>query len=836
MARGARREYSQVDYWDRLVQSDPAGALHFIDEQLTGTGLDSDATSLALGAMSRCQFELGRLDASQATARRALAGVARSERDEVRWAVAMTAAVILAEAGHIDEALDALDALGEESDGVHLGRVRLQMAYVLHHAGRLNEAMLALDMCDQLLGRDAEPRDRMRLHQHRGLVLLQQGRLAEADAELSTAESLAGQQGMTAAQAQSVANRGVLAGRARRLSDSLRCFDRAAHLFTEAGDPGRTVAGMEIDRAEVMMHSGLVLDAVEAAHKAVELVGPTGNRMLLGDALLLVARAELTAGMLRDAVRSADVAAAVLDASGRREMVAHARSVAAHAELRRARTSSDAARCLDATRALVGELRADGWHQQADELVLARVRVGSRFGSDDRIGSDLDYLRLGAFTDQRDLALAGWYAEAICRRNDDRPGEALDACRVGLDHLDEIVAEAPTLEQRSATMRLGNDLSQLTIELAVRLGDADTVLAAAEGTRARALHDELADQHRHRPLTDQGADQLRRELAVRLGDRVLVEWVVAGGEVWAVVFDAAGSRLVLVGDANEISKARDRVLVWLDLAASEPDESSVRALRAAALLDEMLVGPLGMPLDCGVVHVPVGLLHGIPWAGLPSFAGRPMTLVPNAQVWLEADRRSTGAVRSVGFVSGPDVGNDTVEQAAVERWHPGAAVAAGAGATAPTVRSMFAGHDLVHVAAHGRFRSDRPLLSTLRLFDGASTLYDTVPDRIGARLVVLSSCEGGAQGTADGSEVLGLSSVLLARGAAAVLAPLTVVRELECADFVAEVHAELATGEPFACAVASVRERWLADDDLSRWAVASSFTCFGSGAVTLAVD
>lgn len=79
-----------------------------------------------------------------------------------------------------------------------------------------------------------------------------------------------------------------------------------------------------------------------------------------------------------------------------------------------------------------------------------------------------------------------------------------------------------------------------------------------------------------------------------------------------------------------------------------------------------------------------------------------------------------------------------------------------------------------------------------------------------------------------------LASVMLARGAAAVLAPLTVVRDLECADFVAEVHGELAAGVPFGQAVSVVRQRWLADDDLSRWAVASSFTCFGSGAVTIA--
>ena len=76
-----------------------------------------------------------------------------------------------------------------------------------------------------------------------------------------------------------------------------------------------------------------------------------------------------------------------------------------------------------------------------------------------------------------------------------------------------------------------------------------------------------------------------------------------------------------------------------------------------------------------------------------------------------------------------------------------------------------------------------------------------------------------------------MSAVLLARGAASVVAPLTAVRDLECAEFVVDVHRELAAGEPVACAVANVRERWLDDDDLSRWAVASSFSCFGSGAV-----
>jgi CHAT domain-containing protein len=316
---------------------------------------------------------------------------------------------------------------------------------------------------------------------------------------------------------------------------------------------------------------------------------------------------------------------------------------------------------------------------------------------------------------------------------------------------------------------------------------------------------------------------------------VLVEWVISGDEVWAVVFYDGRSRLVPVCSLPDVLRARDRVLVWLDRAVEEPNSSSDGAMRAIAALDQLLLTPLGLPPVARLVLVPVGGLHGIPWSGLPSLAGRSVTLSPNAQLWLQADRRAEQPARTVGLVVGPDVTTAGIEWGAVESLYSNVQIGAASTAVAETVRSMFARLDLVHVAAHGTFRSDHPLLSTLRLRDGETTLYDTVPARVHARLVVLSSCEGGAHGAADGSEVLGLAAVMLARGAAAVLAPLTVVRELECADFVADVHASLAAGQPFGDAVAAARQHWLGDDDLSRWAVASSFTCFGSGAVVVAV-
>jgi tetratricopeptide (TPR) repeat protein len=706
----------------------------------------------------------------------------------------------------------------------------MQRSYVLQHAGRLTEALTDLDRAEQLTSDSDDARDLFRIRVNRGLVFLQQGRLVDAEDDFHAADRVAEQLGMTIGRAQCATNLGVLHGRARRLTESMRWFETAERRFAQAGNPRRTVAGMWLDRAEVMLYSGLLGDAGLAARRARDALGTTGNLVQLGDAQLILARVELAARRHSSALQEAQHARQLFLAAGRPQSALLADAVTAEVALAGPTPDGDV---WSWTRTLADELEAVGWRHLADELHLARVRSGRRLG-EASVLSDLEGLRLGAFSPQRNEVLPGWYAEATARSAAGDLQGAIVACTTGLDVVDEIVAETTSLERRSAAMRMADDLSQLAIGLAIELGDADTVLAAAEGTRARGLHEELQEQRPHRPLTDDGARELRRELAVRLGDRTLVEWVVSGDDVWAVVFDASGSRLVRVADRRDVLRARDRVLVWLDVAVTDPDDSSGRALRAATALDDLLLGPLELPPDDGIVLVPVGPLHGIPWAGLPTFAGRPMAVSPNAQLWLHADRRAAGSVRTIGVVVGPELASADVERAAIERCHPDAAVAAGPGATASTVRSMFGGHDLVHLAAHGRFRSDRPLLSTLRLHEGERPLDDVMPDRIGARLVVLSSCEGGAHGTADGSEVLGLSSVLLARGAASVVAPLTVVRDLECADFVAEVHHELADGEPVGCAVANVRGRWLADDDLSRWAVASSFTCFGSAAATVA--
>lgn len=827
--READSEYLDQPEWDRLVQQSPDIARQRAASALEDRELLPSQRALLLHTLGRSLLELGRVGEAGDAMREAVAVVRDGGCDQgTASSVSMTAAIVFAEAGAIDDALVILDALAPTCNGSLLGRVRLQQGLVLHHAGRLTDALAALDQSDRLFAQEGTDQERFRVHMNRGVVLLQQGRLDAGELDFLAAARLARALGMTAAEGQCLANAGALYGRARRLVEALDAFDRADALLDRAGRPARVTTWMEIDRAEVQMHAGLLDDAVAAAHRALGAARQSGNDLLVGDALMMCARTELAAGSVRAASRTAATAREHLIRSGRHDMVPHAEGIIAHARLRAA--TIDDSTAFDAASVVVTDLRANGWHQQADELATERLRTAWRLGTWAAVADDLADLRLHAWGDRRDLALLGWFAEAVARFLDgDGPG-SVDACRRGLGFLDDITAEATDLEARSAAMRLGHDLSRWIIEVAVDEDDADLVLAASEGTRARALHEELDGRQRHRPLTEDGADRLLKELRGRLHDRCLVQWIVAGGRVHAVVCDENGNRLVEVTDLRSLTRERDRLMVWLDRAAAEPDDSSARALRAAALLDELLLGPLALPDRSGLVIVPVDELHGVPWSGLPSVADRAMVLSPSCRLWLDADRRSSLPVRAVGFVAGPNLAADDLERAALRRSYDRIDEATGAGATAATVRTMFGAHDLVHVAAHGRFRADRPLLSTFELADGEVTLHATVPARVGTRLAVLSSCEGGAHRGTGGSEVLGLASVLLARGAASVLAPLTVVRDLECGDFVSAVHDEMATGAPFGAAVAAVRSRWLADDDLSRWAVASSFCCFGSGA------
>jgi CHAT domain-containing protein len=121
--------------------------------------------------------------------------------------------------------------------------------------------------------------------------------------------------------------------------------------------------------------------------------------------------------------------------------------------------------------------------------------------------------------------------------------------------------------------------------------------------------------------------------------------------------------------------------------------------------------------DRSLVVVPTAALHALPWSTLPSLHGRPLAIAPSASAW-HARASTTPPPGGVVLVAGPEVARAGAELDALQRLYPSAQRLEGDDAGAAAVLSALDGARLAHVAAHGNFRGDNPLFSSLRVGDG----------------------------------------------------------------------------------------------------------------------
>jgi CHAT domain-containing protein len=129
------------------------------------------------------------------------------------------------------------------------------------------------------------------------------------------------------------------------------------------------------------------------------------------------------------------------------------------------------------------------------------------------------------------------------------------------------------------------------------------------------------------------------------------------------------------------------------------------------------------------------------------------------------------------------------------------------------------GADLVHVAAHGRFREDQPLFSAVELADGPLFAYDVPRLRTAPRLVVLSACDAGRSVVRPGGDVMGLATALLRAGTSAVVASVLPVPDKQAVGLVTAFHTGLRDGMAPAAALATAQVQ---HGHLG-------FVCFGAG-------
>jgi len=203
-----------------------------------------------------------------------------------------------------------------------------------------------------------------------------------------------------------------------------------------------------------------------------------------------------------------------------------------------------------------------------------------------------------------------------------------------------------------------------------------------------------------------------------------------------------------------------------------------------------------------------------------------VTSTPSARLWLRV-RESTpyDAERRVLLV-GPGLESGGAEVPAVAAEDPTALVLDGAHATIAAGLGAMDGAALAHVAAHGRFREDSPLFSSLDLADGPLMVHDLQRLARPPHRVVLSACESGGLAPVGAQELLGLSAALLSMGTAGIVSSLGEVDDAATVEVMVVLHAALRAGAGLGEALLAARTSAAGDPVLA--ATAASFTALGA--------
>jgi CHAT domain-containing protein len=223
-------------------------------------------------------------------------------------------------------------------------------------------------------------------------------------------------------------------------------------------------------------------------------------------------------------------------------------------------------------------------------------------------------------------------------------------------------------------------------------------------------------------------------------------------------------------------------------------------------LEQALLGPAVRLLGDGpVVVVPPGRLHAIPWALLPALFDRVVTVAPSATSWLRARSTTPPEGRHVTLARGPGLATEGAEVPVVAKLYDDVTVLADEGATARSVLDALDGAWLAHIAAHGSFRADSPLFSSLRMHDGPLTVYDFEQLRRAPYRLILPSCESGVVASAGANELLGLVSSLLPLGTGGIIASIGPLNDRAVVPVMLDLHRHLRAGLALADALCRVR-------------------------------
>ncbi|MEU9592066.1 CHAT domain-containing protein [Streptomyces sp. NPDC048193] len=917
-----------------------------------GEVLDADPSplhaSVAHQVIGIWQRDFGDLRRALAHLRRARDLAARADSAEREADVLATLGVALVHAGRTRDGLAAFERGVARGTGHTRARVLFRRAYVWWVLGRHGEALEDVRRAVPVLRQADDVIWTARALTLRATVHLALGAVERAEADFAAAEALWDTTGQEHDKADAVESRGLAAFRSGDVPAALRLLDEAEERYAKLGTP---TFMLTIRRCEVLLAAGLAREALAEADGAVAaLDGIGGQSTRKAELLLVAARAARLADDAQTAIARAAVAVRLFAAQRRTWYETHARLVLIEARVAAGRASGR----LVADAAEVAERLAAFGAPAAPEASLLAGRIALDLGWT----ADAErHLAVAARSRRSGPPLArmtGWAAQALRARAAGSTRGVLEACRRGLDVLDDHRMTLGASELRARATAQGAELAAMAQRASLVSGGPRRLLVWSERWRATVLsapptrppadpallsgmtafreiaaraEEARLDGGRPVPALEREQRRLEREirsrtlhmrgeasgdgdlfdvdrLLRRLGDGVrLVELAVLDGRVHVLLCGQGRVRRFAAGLLAEAEREAEHVQAGLRRLAHPGAEARLPVVEASGVrLQELLLGPAAAQLGTGpVVIVPPGRLHRVPWALLPALRERVLSVSPSAGSWLRAretapppggrrvlvrgpglatggaevthlaGRPTDSAPDAPGGRGGPatgavrDVRSDQVAQVAPDAGRPGAGhengrgardvprgpvvapsdsgsgPVAGAGgggrrgvpvlleedeARVPRVLRELDGAALAHIAAHGTFRADSPLFSSLRMADGPLIVHDLERlDRSPYR-IILSCCDTARFASVGADELLGLVTALLPLGTAGVVACSAPVNDAAVVPLMLALHKGLDAGLSLAEALRDARAAL--PGDAVHQATGWAFSAFGA--------
>ena len=303
---------------------------------------------------------------------------------------------------------------------------------------------------------------------------------------------------------------------------------------------------------------------------------------------------------------------------------------------------------------------------------------------------------------------------------------------------------------------------------------------------------------------------------------LLVEYFIARDQVWAFVL----SREWVSVQAGLCSmKALRPLLESLSFQISKGQYGSdyFQRHRSALLMSthdilaqlfQLLLAPLWSQLVKAeaLIIVPHGPLHRLPFHALeldnrPLIETHTVSYAPSAAALQFCREKQPVRDAPAVLLGVPDHGIARVgdELRALAQFFPQAISLIGPDATVAQLQQYAPTCSVLHLATHGLFRPEAPLLSGLQLADRWLAVQDIYDLSLKASLVTISACDSGLGRVTGGDELVGLVRGFLYAGAASLLVSLWMVDDEAIARFTIEFYRAWQRGLPKAQALRQVQ-------------------------------